>query len=267
MTSGHERTPYDRQTASLPGSAFSQQLRYWRLLRGMSQMDLALAADVSPRHISFLETGRSRASESTIVRLASALGLSRADVTSLSRGNLRRGERRLPPDPEMQDSMRRIVDAHSPYPALVVDSIGTIHHANDGMRRLVDALCMRHAASKNLFELYFAPDGFRSVVEDADRIGPLVFNQTRRDLLSLNRPEATRVLETISRLAPDLAKAVSKDDEERPVVEVALKLDDVRLRVSSVFPSFGADNAGNRMDWQVETIFALDDQSASFFRK
>ena len=159
-----------------------------------------------------------------------------------------------------------MIEAHAPYPALIVDSIGTIHGANDAMRRLISLLPMK-VESSNLFELYFSPYGFRTIVEDAERIAPKLFSQIRRELLALNRPEAMRVLDHLTRLAPDLAnpEPFSMKTDSYPGVESFVRVGDTRLHLSSMFASFGSDDAGNQSDWRVETVFPLDNRTDAFF--
>ena len=65
------------------GGLFAAQLRFWRRKRGLSQLDFSIAADVSARHISFLETGRARPSEAMVLRLAQVLGLPLRDRNTM----------------------------------------------------------------------------------------------------------------------------------------------------------------------------------------
>ncbi|MBL4683747.1 MAG: helix-turn-helix transcriptional regulator [Nannocystaceae bacterium] len=67
----------------VPKNVFPALLRYWRGNRGMSQLDLAGAADVSPKHISFLETGRAQPSREMVLRLATSLGVPLRDQNAL----------------------------------------------------------------------------------------------------------------------------------------------------------------------------------------
>ncbi|MCO4746595.1 MAG: helix-turn-helix transcriptional regulator [Proteobacteria bacterium] len=62
---------------------FGQRLRAWRKRRGLSQLDLALAAVTTPRYVSFIETGRSRPGRGVVLRIGDALGLSLADQNDL----------------------------------------------------------------------------------------------------------------------------------------------------------------------------------------
>src|SRR5438132_13360540 len=64
---------------------FPALLRHWRARRGMSQLDLALAADVSARHVSFLETGRAQPSRDMALRLGATLGVPLRDQNELLR--------------------------------------------------------------------------------------------------------------------------------------------------------------------------------------
>ncbi|MGI9557908.1 MAG: helix-turn-helix domain-containing protein, partial [Solirubrobacterales bacterium] len=116
-------------------SPFGRELRHWRRVRGVSQLDLALEARTTTRHISFLETGRSRPSEEMVERLGEAMmiplrersllmeaaGLtSRISETPLESGALR----------PFRDSLTRLLEQHSPYPAMVLDRHFDVVEAN-----------------------------------------------------------------------------------------------------------------------------------------
>ena len=70
-------------TPRKPQGLFPAQLKYWRGQRGLSQLDLALASDVSSRHVSFLETGRAKPSQDMVLRLASTLQVPLRDQNAL----------------------------------------------------------------------------------------------------------------------------------------------------------------------------------------
>src|SRR5918994_513970 len=101
-------------------------LRDWRRRRRLSQLDLALEAGVSARHVSFVETGRSRPSPEMVLQLAEHLEvpLRERNQLLLAAGYAPQyGEHSLD-DPEMQpvrDAIQRVLDAHAPFPAVGVD--------------------------------------------------------------------------------------------------------------------------------------------------
>ncbi len=110
-------------------------LRQWRLRRRMSQLDLACEAEISTRHLSFLETGRSQPSREMLLRLAEWLDvpLRERNAMLLAAGYAPVFSERPLADPSMQaarDAIQRILAGHEPYPAMAVDRHWTLVMAN-----------------------------------------------------------------------------------------------------------------------------------------
>ncbi|MEG3626664.1 helix-turn-helix domain-containing protein [Streptomyces poriticola] len=137
-------------TALTSGSAATAQgvgplLRAWRERRRVSQLELALRAGSSARHISFVETGRSRPSEEMVLRLAEHL-----DVPVRERNALLLAAGYAPRYPEtplhdpaldaVREGMERLIRGYEPYPALVVDATYRVLAANRGIHLLMDGL-------------------------------------------------------------------------------------------------------------------------------
>src|SRR5687768_4539736 len=106
--------------------AFGEQLRDWRQRRRLSQLDLAAEADLSTRHLSFVETGRSKPSREMVLRLSEALELPLRNRNSLliAAGYAPSFPERPIDDrrqAEARELVQRILDAHMPFPALAVD--------------------------------------------------------------------------------------------------------------------------------------------------
>ncbi|MGY0070927.1 helix-turn-helix domain-containing protein [Streptomyces sp. QTS137] len=120
-------------------------LRAWREQRRVSQLELALRADSSARHISFVETGRSRPSEEMVLRLAEHL-----DVPVRERNALLLAAGYAPRFPEtplddpaleaLREGIERLITAYEPYPALVVDAMYDVVAANRGIMTLFDGV-------------------------------------------------------------------------------------------------------------------------------
>jgi transcriptional regulator with XRE-family HTH domain len=105
---------------------FGPRLRHWRRQRGMSQLSLALQAEVSARHLSWLETGRAQPSRAMVLRLATQLRVPLAERNALlvAAGHAPAWPRRSLDDPALAvalQTVRRLLGAHEPYPALAVD--------------------------------------------------------------------------------------------------------------------------------------------------
>ena len=140
-------------------------LRAWRERRRISQLELALRADSSARHISFIETGRSRPSEEMVLRLAEHL-----DVPVRERNALLLAAGYAPHYPEtplddpaldaLRDGMERLIQGYEPYPALVVDATYTVLAANRGIAMLLEGVPQElMTPAPNAMRLTLHPEG------------------------------------------------------------------------------------------------------------
>lgn len=118
------------------------QLKDWRQRRRMSQLNLALEAEISSRHLSFIESGRASPSRDVVGRIAASLGLPLRERNSLF---LAAGYAPDYPERSLQDptlaiarsAVERIIDCHMPFPALAVDRYWTLLHANAAVHALM----------------------------------------------------------------------------------------------------------------------------------
>ena len=140
-------------------------LRDWRRRRRLSQLDLALEAGVSARHVSFVETGRSRPSPEMVLQLAEHLEvpLRERNQLLLAAGYAPQyGEHSLD-DPEMQpvrDAIQRVLDAHAPFPAVVVDRAWEMLAANASVPLLIaDVAPHLMEPPVNVLRLSLHPEG------------------------------------------------------------------------------------------------------------
>ncbi|WP_235022291.1 helix-turn-helix domain-containing protein [Amycolatopsis alkalitolerans] len=124
---------------------FGAALREWRGRRRLSQLELALRAGTTQRHVSFMENGRSTPGRGMVVRVAESLQLPLRERNALL---LAAGyapsypETRLD-DPAVKpvlDGLRRLLDGHRPYPAVVVDRFGDLVAANDALDLLTEGV-------------------------------------------------------------------------------------------------------------------------------
>ncbi|MCX4704778.1 helix-turn-helix transcriptional regulator [Streptomyces sp. NBC_01352] len=130
-------TPADRGVGPL--------LRAWREQRRVSQLELALRADSSARHISFIETGRSRPSEEMVLRLAEHLDVPvrERNALLLAAGYAPHYSETPLDDPALEalrEGMERLIQGYEPYPALVLDAMYNVLAANRGILMLLDGI-------------------------------------------------------------------------------------------------------------------------------
>jgi transcriptional regulator with XRE-family HTH domain len=173
-----------------PVPTVGQLLRDWRRLRNLSQLDLAIQADVSARHISFVETGRTVPSSAMVLRLAAELDVPLRDRNRLlvAAGHAPVYRERPPDDPDfgrVREALGRIVRAHSPYPAVALDRRWHILIANPAFDVLAEgagAELLRPPV--NMMRLGFHPDGLaprlRNLVQVRAHLLPRLGRQAAR---------------------------------------------------------------------------------------
>jgi transcriptional regulator with XRE-family HTH domain len=115
---------------------FGGALREWRVRRRLSQLELALRAGTTQRHVSFLENGRSTPGRGMVVRVAESLGLPLRERNALlvSAGFAPSYPETPLDDPKLRpvlEGLQRLLAGHAPYPAMVVDAFGDLVAAND----------------------------------------------------------------------------------------------------------------------------------------
>ena len=161
-------------------------MREWRTRRRRSQMDLSHDVGVSTRHLSFVETGRSRPSPELVLAVAEHLDvpLRERNRMLLAAGYAPRfGERRLD-DPALGralDSLRRMLDAHDPYPGVVIDRRWDVLLANGAAARLVEGLPAHVVGDRlNVFRACLHPDGLAPATLDFRDWAGYLLRQIRR---------------------------------------------------------------------------------------
>lgn len=133
-------------------TSFSEALKDWRARRRFSQLELAMEADVSARHLAFLETGRARPSPAMIGRLAEALQIplhERNHLLTLA-GFAARYPGRPWNDPDMapvRAAVGRILSQHAPFPGIAIDRLWNVRLMNDPARSLFGAMGLDEGAS------------------------------------------------------------------------------------------------------------------------
>lgn len=150
--------------------AVGEQLRSWRRMRRLSQLDLALDADISARHLSFVETGRSRPSRDMIMRLAErlAIPLRHRNALLLGAGFAPAYRERPLDDPALvqaRQAVERILQAHEPFPALAVDRHWTMLAHNEAAGRLLVGIAPALLVPPvNVLRLSLHPQGFGAMI-------------------------------------------------------------------------------------------------------
>ncbi|MGV9764088.1 helix-turn-helix domain-containing protein [Micromonospora tulbaghiae] len=244
-------------------------LRQWRQRRGLSQLDLAIAADVSARHVSLVETGKSKPSSDMILRLADQLHVPLRDRNRLLlAGGFAPRYAESPLDHNalsaVHDAVRRVLHAHEPYPAVVFDRRWNIVMTN----RAVDPFFAQAAPDLlrppiNLVRLGLDPRGFGRMVVNLADVRAVFRTRISRQLATAPDPELTALYEEL--LAPEPQNTSSQRIEPDVVLPMILRVGGRELRLFSTITTFGTPMDITIDEIAIESYYPADAESAAYF--
>lgn len=245
-------------------------LRDWRHRRGLSQLDLAIAADVSARHISLVETGRSRPSADMVLRLAAELEvpLRERNRLLLAAGHAPRYRQR-PLDASgmsaVRDAVVRVLTAHEPYPAVVFDRHWNIVMTN----RVADSFLAGAAEDLttqpvNMVRLALAPGELASRIVNHADVRAFFRSRLARQLARTGDPVIAALYEEFfADEAPDEFTAVVESDVIIPMI---IRHGDHELSLFSTVTTFGTPQDITLEEISVESYYPADERTAAILK-
>jgi transcriptional regulator with XRE-family HTH domain len=264
---------------------FPALLKHWRRQRGLSQLDLALTAGVSARHVSFLETGRSSPSPEMVLQLAAALGVPLRQVNALLRA--------AGHDPAYDEDTGALPTAvteaiallkahHEPFPLVVLDRTYRVLDLNAGAQAVMAAVLGGDpwpsgpagpeevaALGLNLARLTFDPAGARPHLANFDELGRQLLWRIQRE--ALDDPDDGEV----QALLDDLLALPTVDPEWRqvdlsapsdPALVLHLRRDGLDLRFLTTITAFQAPQNVAVEHLRIETWLPYDEATAEACR-
>ncbi|MFF1922597.1 helix-turn-helix domain-containing protein [Streptomyces sp. NPDC058221] len=245
-------------------------LRGWRHRRRLSQLDLALAADVSARYVSLVETGRSRPSADMVLRLAAHL-----DVPLRHRNRLlvaagfapRYSERPLdaPDMSAVRGSLVQVLQAHEPYPALVVDRRWNIMMANASVSIfLSDVDPELLVPPVNMVRLGLDPRGLASRIVNLTEVRSFFRARLSRQAARTGDPVVGALYdEFFAEAAPDGPVPPLESEVAIPMI---FRFGDLELRLFSTITTFGTPHDITLEELSIESYYPADADSADLLR-
>lgn len=257
---------------------FSDVCREWRKFRKLSQLDLALAANVSQRHVSWLETGRSAPSREMVIRLADAMDIPLRERNGLLQAagySAAYRESRLD-DPLMAPvlgAIESILDHHEPLPAIVVDRFWNVKMKNRAAELLLGLggdvrELMRDSGGGdevNLAWLTVHPQGLRRFITNWEQAAPAFVRRLRSEARAAIDPELRSRIEAIIALAG--VDGDERPDQEQllPVLPLEVAAGELELRLFTVMSTIGTPQDITADELRVEAFYPADDATARFF--
>lgn len=248
-------------------------LRQWRERRRLSQLELSLDAEVSTRHLSFVETGRAQPSRDMVLRLAEQL-----DVPLRERNHLLLAAGYAPvygesglDAPEMaavRNAVRQLLAAVEPFPALVVDRRWNLVDANASVALFTEGVSPELLAPPiNVLRASLHPDGFAARIVNLGEWRAHLLGRLRRQVGLTADPELAALYRELRAYPCDQPEP----DVELPapgavMVPLRVRHGDCELAFFSTIATFGTPLDATLQELAIESFFPADAGTAAFLR-
>ena len=257
------------------GESFASKLRWWRRHRGLSQLKLAGRAEVSQRHLSFIELGRASPSREMVLRLAEALDvpMRQQNALLLSAGFApvwREADLAAPELSTVMDALDYILTQQEPFPAVVVDRHWNLLRSNEGAVRLVECLVgpLAPDATVNLADALVAPNVLRPSLVNWQEVVRYFVGSVEADAWADGSPETAALLDRL--LAYEGVRSALRhsaaEPSRGPVLPMHFRKEDVELSLFTTIATLGTPQNVTLQELRIECFFPMDEQTADTFR-
>ena len=274
-------TPRDkaRPSTSSADQALGHLLKEWRSRRGVSQLDLALAARTTQRHVSFIETGRAVPSREMVLRLAATLGLPlrQQNAVLLAAGYAPAWRERglSAPGMEVVDrALDHMLAQHEPFPAFVVDRRWNLLRVNRGATKFVEFLTgpasvVSDAEPVNLAVALMSREGLRPLIVNWEEVAAHFLRGVQNDAHMDGTLETMALFRRLSALAeePLPSEALPPDESSSPVLAIHFRRGDTSLRLFTTIATLGTPRDITTEEIRIEFFFPLDDAAEAICRQ
>lgn len=270
------RTQTATQKHNGGASPFGALLKEWRGARKLSQLDLAMDAQVSQRHVSFVESGRSHPSREMVLKLAEALEMPLRDQnTLLSAAGYAPIFRERPLDaPEMalvKDALQLMLKHHAPNPAVVVNRNWDVVMLNESMHKVFGAIMDLNEMwarvcpdePNNILKMTFHPEGMRPFIGNWEDIAPLLLMRTRREADAVRSERLYALLDEVVAY-PGMPEELALPDWESapsPILPLEIAFDSETFHIFSMISTFGTPQDITTDELRIESFFPADERT------
>jgi transcriptional regulator with XRE-family HTH domain len=253
--------------------AFGDYLRHWRQHRRLSQLDLAQEAEISTRHLSFVETGRSAPSREMVLRLAERLDVPLRERNALlvAAGYAPMYRERSLDDPALAPARRAvelILKSHEPYPALAVDRHWNLVAANRMLPHLIqgaDASLLQPPV--NVLRLSLHPQGLAPKIANLVQWRAHIFERLRQQIHATGDSKLAQLLEELRDLpVPEGCDETIEGELPGVLMPFRFRTGAGTLSFISTTTIFGTPVDVTLQELALETFFPADAATAEALR-
>ncbi len=255
---------------------FAASLRGWRQRKGYSQLELAGRADISQRHLSFLELGRAAPSRDMVIRLATALDvpLRQQNALLVAAGFApvwRQTDLGAPELSQVRHALDFMLAQQEPFPAVVVDRHWNLLLANSGAGRLVEFLVgpLAPGAPVNLADALVAPDVLRPHLTNWTEVAAYFLRSVEADAAAdgtAGTADLLRRLRAYNGVAAALGAQPATSPPD-PVLPMRFRKGNVQLQLFTTIATLGIPQDITLQELRIESFFPMDEETAQVFRR
>jgi transcriptional regulator with XRE-family HTH domain len=246
-------------------------LRDWRTRRRLSQLDLALEAEVSTRHLSFVETGRAHPSREMILKLAERMEVPlREQNTLLLAGGFaplyREQSLESPNLAQARDAVQRILTGHEPYPAIAIDRHWNLLAFNQAIGPLLAGIAPELLQPPvNVLRLSLHPDGLAPRIVNLAEWRAHLFDRLDRQIELTADPELIALRQELT--SYPVEEAAGHGHIDTLVVPLVLRTGAGELRLFSTTTVFGTPLEITLSELAIESFFPADSETSRILRE
>src|SRR5262249_9133079 len=260
-------------------SAVGQLIKHWRERRRLSQLSLAVDAEISTRHLSFIETGRAQPSRDMVLLLARAL-----DVPPRGRNDLltaagfapvyRETALDAPAMADVRRALEFILRQQEPFPGLVIDGHWNVLMGNEGATRLIGLFLSAEdiaavGARPNAMRLTYHPRGLRPHIVNWEATAAALIQWLHLDIArGIGDAETRRLLDELLSYpdVPQKWRTLDLDMTPAPFLAVEMRKGDLRIKFFSTLTSLGVPYDITLQELRVECFFPADAVTETLLR-
>jgi len=255
--------------------SFAARLRRWREHRARSQLDLAGHAEISQRHLSFLELGRAAPSREMVLRLAAALDVPLREQNALLvaagfAAVWRETDLDAPELAQVRSALDYMLAQQEPFPAVAVDRRWNLLRSNRGAVRLVEFLVgpLAPDAPVNLADALVAPDVLRPHLVNWAEVVRYFIRSVEADASADGTAETARLLERLLAYegVGSAMRAPEALDAGGPVLPMHFRKGEVSLRLFTTIATLGTPRDITLQEMRVECFLPMDAETATVLR-
>jgi transcriptional regulator with XRE-family HTH domain len=262
-------------TATAQTNRLGALLRQWRSTRRMSQLDLSLEAEISSRHLSYVESGKAQPSREMVTRLADALSVPLRERNSLliAAGFAPIYRETGLTAPEMALTKRAVeflLKQQEPYPAIVLDRHWNLLQSNEGAARFVHFVLGAIPKEPNIVRHILRDEYLKPFIANWNEVARDIIRRLHQEIACVPTDETLQSLLSEVLAYPDVPeqwRAPELEAPASPLLNFVIRKGEVELRFFSTWTTFGSPHDVTLEELRIESSFPADEATAKAWQR